>query len=201
MAIVRGPLHSDRASGSVAKALTFRHTNGQATCRKIGRRSAPLSEEQTLHHAAFSMLSAAWRTASAADRLTWAALADPDKISHYAAYMRYNFARMADGLATTTVYPPAEGPVVAARVSPGTPPASPDCSGDYVIIGQYNGQPLYSRIPDFDYTISYDASESMWLLMPVSPPPSPAMWNGTSTPAGTYFANFYCVGNPVVTVL
>jgi hypothetical protein len=202
MAITRGPLHSDIARGSIAQQLTFRHTKGQSTCRKIGRSTRPLSETQQLHHAAFSMLAAAWSNASTEDKATWQPLALTYDASNYAPYLRFNFARIAAGESTTTVYPPITPIIPDAIISAGSPAPNPDCTGDYQIIGQQAGQSIYSRLPDYDYVLSFTPYHNTWTLTRLTPASPYVQWSKAfvTTPAGSYDPLTNSTGIAIVTL-
>lgn len=200
MAKVTGPLHSEDARGTLAGMLTFRSGNGPRTCRKTGRSTKPLTEAQQLHHTAFSMLAAAWSAADPADRLTWSPLAVPANVTAYAAYIQFNFARIAAGLSTVTAYPPVDTPVMVLHVAPGSPAANPDCSGDYCVIGQSGGQPIYSRYPDYDYIILTFEDDLFWYIFPVPEHPDGWCWLRTTSPIGT-FAHSGFAGHPVASLI
>lgn len=132
------------------------------------------------------MLSTSWRSASTADKTSWAVLADPDAITNYAAYIRFNFQRMADGLALSTIYPPPATAAYDIRISAGSPAPAPDCTGDYTIIGQHNGAPVYGRLSDTRFILTYRPSFSTWFLIDDQGGEDPAIWTTSPGPAGEY---------------
>ena len=96
MAKIRGPLHSDSASGKFADALVFATNKGVAYCRQLVTPKNPKSDGQVAIRALISDASKAWKNGEtvstividAAYKLTYDTLASAQNLSGFALYMK-----------------------------------------------------------------------------------------------------------------
>lgn len=89
MARVTGPLHSDSASGSFAKAMVFSHWKGVAYVRELVTPNNPKSALQTGIRAMLGWLANAWSgLLDAADKASWDADAAALGISPFNAFVK-----------------------------------------------------------------------------------------------------------------
>ena len=127
MARVHGPLHSDTAQGSIGRQLTYRRGRHATT---VVRYSFPGQRTQTTPTAAqlavrarTKEIMAAWKSAGAVNRATWAEPAQGANIPPGAFFQRFNFKRMSEGHSLSLIYPPpppapAYRPVLAGSPAP-----------------------------------------------------------------------------------
>jgi hypothetical protein len=96
MAKIRGPLHSDSASGKFADALVFATNKGVAYCRQLVTPKNPKSDGQIAIRALITDASVAWKDEAtvgavvidAGYKLAFDTLALPMQISGFALYMK-----------------------------------------------------------------------------------------------------------------
>lgn len=94
MARVQGPLHSDSASGTFAKTLTFANWKGRKYVRERVTPTNPREAKQTGVRTMFGWLAAAWGDLlSAPDKASWVAEGLADSISAFNAFVRFNMGR------------------------------------------------------------------------------------------------------------
>lgn len=106
MAIVKGPLFSLDASGSIGGAITFSKWKGRAYVRQRVVPSNPKSGAQVGRRAMMKFASQYWATISAADQATWETLADQLTASRFNAYISENMAGWNNYLAPSEATPP-----------------------------------------------------------------------------------------------
>lgn len=89
MARVTGPLHSDGASGTLGKTITFSHWKGaRAYVRSCVTPTNPKMPKQVGVRSMFGFCAAAWHALADGVKLTWKPLADATSISEYNAYIK-----------------------------------------------------------------------------------------------------------------
>ncbi len=96
MAKIRGPLHSDSASGKFANALVFATNKGIAYCRQLVTPKNPKSADQIAIRSLISDASKAWKESATigaivinpAYKLAYEVLATPLQISGFALFMK-----------------------------------------------------------------------------------------------------------------
>lgn len=108
MVKLTGPMHSHRASGTLANVLTFGKTGNTNTLRKKPRPSALPTGLQISIRAMLAFLSKQWSSLSAADIATWHNTFDNPTIPNYNNYIAYNITRWRSFKTPTKAYPPAE---------------------------------------------------------------------------------------------
>ena len=108
MAKVTGPLHSDTASGSFAKAMVFSTWNGRPYTRELVTPKNPRSARQTGVRAMFAFLAAIWRANTGAEWAGWTADAAANGYSTFNAFMKANMKRWQNFQAPSQAYPAAE---------------------------------------------------------------------------------------------
>lgn len=108
MAVVKGPLFSLDASGSVAGAITFSKWKGRAYVRQRVIPSNPKSGAQTGRRAMLKFLSQAWADIADVDQATWQTLADQLVASRFNAYVGENLKTWHNFLSPTQATPPAK---------------------------------------------------------------------------------------------
>jgi hypothetical protein len=153
MAYVTGPLHSEKASGQIAKSAIYQTYKNRTFVRGYavpgntpGHDKMNQSDAQLAHQAQFAAIAAAWVAASDSDKTSWAAIADQDRITNYAAYTRENWKRVLSGREITTVWPPAAAfPVDAELTKVGDPPWEPDITGNFHQIEDIDLLPAYQH--------------------------------------------------------
>lgn len=87
MAVVKGPLFSLDASGSVAGAITFSKWKGRAYVRQRVIPSNPKSAAQTGRRAMMRFLAQRWAAIGTADQASWQDIADQLTASPFNAYI------------------------------------------------------------------------------------------------------------------
>lgn len=110
MAKIRGPLHSDSASGKFANAMVFATNKGVAYCRQLVTPKNPKSFKQLAIRAVINDASLAWKNGDTVGTVvinsTYKAAFDlaavPMQISGFALYMKNSVAINYD--ATTSPY-------------------------------------------------------------------------------------------------
>lgn len=205
MAYVNGPLHSKTAAGKIAKTTIYQTYRGRTYAKAYavpgptpGHATMNQTPAQLEIQAFTKALMQHWPEISTADQATWDALALPKRISRVNAYLRYNYARRAVALDPTDVYPPATPPVVAITVGYYEEMPDPDCTGDYALIGEYDGQPLYERIAPPAFLIMWIAGPDMWIITQLGD--DPPIWangilSGVYQPVNT--GGYPNVGSPM----
>jgi hypothetical protein len=108
MALVTGPLHSDDASGTFAKALVFSHWKGRNYVRERVTPTNPKSAKQTGVRALLGFIAQLWTSISTPNKATWDELAAQKSISAFNAYASENLARWQNFFPPTRAYPAAE---------------------------------------------------------------------------------------------
>lgn len=108
MVKLTGPMHSHRASGTLANVLTFGKTGNTNTLRKKPRPSALPTGLQISIRAMLAFLSKQWSSLSAADIATWHNIFEDPTIPNYNNFIAYNITRWRNFKTPTKAYPPAE---------------------------------------------------------------------------------------------
>jgi hypothetical protein len=108
MARVSGPLHSDTASGTFAKSLTYSTWKGRPYVRECVTPMNPKSAKQTGVRAMMSFLSQIWLGLSALNKATWDDLAAAKAISSFNAFVSECLSRWQLIKGPTEAYPAAE---------------------------------------------------------------------------------------------
>jgi hypothetical protein len=107
MVRTRGALLSLDASGTLAKTLIHSSCRGTPYTKRHVIPRDPKTQKQLAGRAAMRWIQNAWPKVSAANRLTWAALAEQDNLPLYQAFLRYNLRRVYLLEAPSPIYPPA----------------------------------------------------------------------------------------------
>ena len=107
MVKTRGPLASLQASGTFAGTLIHSSCRGTPYTKRHVIPTDPKTQKQLAGRAAMRWLQNAWPKVSAANRLTWAALAAQDNLPLYQAFLRFNLKRVYLLQTLSPVYPPA----------------------------------------------------------------------------------------------
>lgn len=115
MAIVTGPLHSDTASGTFAKAMTFRTSARGSTCRRHAASKKPPSPPQLSHRAIVGQIAYVWKKLGTTTKAVWDLALPNDGYSLYARYLNHNLRRWYAGHAPQQVSTP-----TALEVMPGS---------------------------------------------------------------------------------
>jgi hypothetical protein len=87
MAAVTGPLHSDTASGTFAKSLTFSTWKGRPYVRECVTPSNPKAAKQTGVRSMMGFLAGQWKSIGASPQASWASLATARLISNFNAFV------------------------------------------------------------------------------------------------------------------
>jgi hypothetical protein len=204
MAVVDGPLHSDKASGQVGKTAIFQTYKGRSYAKKYavpgntpGHDKMNQTPDQLAVQAQTKSLMQHWKTISAIDQATWDALAIPARISRVNAYLRENYLRIGTGREPTDVWPPIE-------TTPGTSvtgATTPDATGSYAPIDDFNSHPAWQRTAPPNMYIFWDSVGETYTISPeLADEPNVAFWKETQTddPNGTYTGNTLSNGDPTV---
>lgn len=199
MATVAGPLCSLSAHGSISKTLTFRRNGKSHVARKYATPTGEPSAAQLAHRSQFATIAQTWVDASLADKLSWIPLAEADNTTPYAAFTKYTWQRVAQDLDPTPVYPPVTPPVFDLICTAGSPAPNPDCTGPYIQIGTYDGQPLYKSWPDLIYFVWADTDFNRWVISNSNPGSAyGSRWRRTGTINGTYNPLSPTTGYPII---
>ena len=108
MARVTGPLHSDTASGTLGKAITFSHWKGRPYVRERVIPKNPNAAKQLGVRAMMRFLSQAWAAIKVADATYYHAEAKAKNISDFNQYISANLLRWQNWQAPTKVWPATE---------------------------------------------------------------------------------------------
>ena len=108
MATVKGPLFSLDASGSIGGSVVFAKWKGRNYVRRHAVPANPNSALQVGTRAMLRFLSQEWSGLGAVPKATWDTPAEPDNISPFNAFIRYNMSRWALFHYPTQAYPAAE---------------------------------------------------------------------------------------------
>ena len=90
MALVKGPLFSLEAAGSVGRAIVFSKWKGRAYVRQHVVPSNPMSGAQVGRRSMFGFLAQMWAGLSAPDQAAWQTVADQIVCSPFNAYIKIN---------------------------------------------------------------------------------------------------------------
>ena len=111
MAQVTGPLHSETASGQIAKATIFQHYNGKTYSKAYavpgntpGHDKMNQTPAQLAHQARFRDLAEQWAAATTAEKASWLPLALRDNVTPYNAFTKDAWERIAQGRTPVTYY-------------------------------------------------------------------------------------------------
>ena len=108
MARVSGPLHSDTASGTFAKSMTFSHWKGRPYVRECVTPSNPRFPKQVGVRAMMGFLAKAWATIGASPKASWLEAATARGISAFNEFVGQNLKRWQNWQAPTKTSPAAE---------------------------------------------------------------------------------------------
>jgi len=117
MARTIGPLHSDDASGTFAKALTFAKWKGRSYVRQRVDPANPKSAKQVGVRAMMRFLAQAWATIGSTPQGTWLEGATAKAISAFNQFVSLNLARWQNNEPPSQSYPAAEASTPAAITS------------------------------------------------------------------------------------
>lgn len=101
-----GPLHSDQASGTVAKAVTFSHRNGRAYAKCHAAPKTPPTSDQITHRHRVARLGDAWAKADASQKATWAPPAAAARLPTFAYFTAHNWLRIKNARLPVITYDP-----------------------------------------------------------------------------------------------
>lgn len=108
MALVKGPLFSLDASGSVADAIVFSKWKGRPYVRRHVKPSNPMSGAQVGRRAMFKFIAQIWAGLSPPVRATWQDIADNITASTFNAFIKHNMERWHQFKPPTQEYPAGE---------------------------------------------------------------------------------------------
>lgn len=108
MAVVKGPLFSIGASGTVAGSIVYSIWKGRPYVRQHAVPANPKSQAQLGVRAALRFLSQFWDALGAAEQASWVDPAASTNISPFNAYIQYNMIRWGLFTTPTQLYPAAE---------------------------------------------------------------------------------------------
>lgn len=108
MARTTAPLFSMDASGSIGKSIVFSRWKGRNYVRRHAIPSNPMSGLQVYMRSMFAFLTRGWAAIPGVSQATWDAPAEPDNISPFNAYVRYNGTRHYELKGPSMAYPAAE---------------------------------------------------------------------------------------------
>jgi len=97
LAIVKNPLHSERASGSIADAITYLHTKRGAVAKRYSFPTGLPTADQLTVRAATKIVMGHWPTIHPRKRATWDEPAARRHLNPIALYMLENYPRQAAG--------------------------------------------------------------------------------------------------------
>jgi hypothetical protein len=109
MATVTHPLFSADATGSLAKAITYRNTNNKHTARRYTKPRRSASPLQLEIRARTKLLTQLWPTLSPEQRAAWKPQADRDNVTPLNAFYTTNWQLLKNGdpiTLTPRPYPP-----------------------------------------------------------------------------------------------
>jgi len=108
MAIVKGPMMSLDASGSLADAIVFSKWKGRNYVRQLVTPANPRSGSQTGFRASMKFLAQNWTTLTAGEKATWLDRATDMIVSEFNAFTSYNQLRWRNFLTPSKEDPAAE---------------------------------------------------------------------------------------------
>lgn len=215
MARVTGPLHSNTASGQLAKTLIFQTYRGRSYAKKYavpgntpGFDKPNQSPAQLAVQALTKSLMQHWPEISTEDQATWDALAIPQRIERVNAYLKYNYARNAVGLDPTDVYPPGPEYLPPLKVVTGEP--TPDVTGTWGYDGEFTSHGItassWKKIiggSTFYLWCGDGAGQQRWFVSDVKGCFTGILfagyWDGGANPNGEFFAGAGdCSGSLIV---
>jgi len=160
------PLFSVGATGSIGKILTYRNSPRGFICRKWSQPTGlPTADQLEVREFTGERMSH-WPLISTEDKASWLLLALERNVEPINVYLEENWKRKLRGLGTTDVWPAVEeeeqGEIT---ITNGTPGPLPDCTGEYIEDGMFEGEMSYKRSPDGDYYLFWD---SVYLLFVIA---------------------------------
>lgn len=108
MAKVTAPLHSARASGTIAGMITFATKNGKTYVKKYAPPTNPKTAHQVSMRAMMRLLTKDWINLTTSQQTTWNNAYPNTNLAPYHAYLRCNMIRWANRSPPTKKYPAAE---------------------------------------------------------------------------------------------
>jgi hypothetical protein len=124
MAIVKAPLMSLDASGSIGGAIAFSKWKGRNYVRKVVKPANPNSPAQLSIRAMLRYTTQLWTTLNGGDQASWIDLAKSMEISPFNAYVGKNQARWRQFLPPSSMHPPT------LATSPGAPTLTSATAGE-----------------------------------------------------------------------
>lgn len=106
MVKLKGPLLSTKASGQLAKTLTFSTTKRGPTLRRSPRPGQPRTPLQISFRAMLSFLCRQWRNLTTVQQSSWDLAFPNTTLNRYAAYTKYNLERWHTFKPPTKSFPP-----------------------------------------------------------------------------------------------
>jgi hypothetical protein len=208
MAYVRNPLHSRAARGQVGKSAIFQTYHGRTYAKAYavpgntpGATKMNQSPAQLALQATTKELMQAWPALTEEQKASWDALAKPKEILRVNAYLKYNFCRLAVGLPTTPVYPPATTETHGVLITEGATPFDPTVAGHYDEAELVNGRKSYSRREAPPRYIWWGGDYTIWVLTNTAPYDllGELAEGGGDEPTGDYYPTLPGPSNPVAT--
>jgi len=117
MVLLKAPLASQEAHGTLADVLTFSKRRGRHVAGVSSRPKQPRTEAQRATRIFMAWLTSEWKGISSADQATWLNYADTPLLSPYHAYVRHNVNRfklipgLASGVSVKPIWPGQSYPV------------------------------------------------------------------------------------------
>jgi hypothetical protein len=199
MAQLKGPLHSDSASGTVAKSVIFSKWKGRPYSKRRVTPTNPQSQSQTGIRALIKWCGHWWRFGPYTHEDEWAALAEPKNITPFNAYMAENIKRWLIDKSPTATYPATENLT-------NLDPDSEGDDGEKLSASGHEGYATLTAIPDS--TDCSDANIGIIFRDPTSAPsrshlqainldyrPAGSRWNLTDrklAPGTYHYKICYC---------
>jgi hypothetical protein len=191
MALVKGPLFSVSAHGTLSKTITFRSSARGTVARKYAKPSGLPSIAQSAIRSQTKTLMQLWPSLTLDQKNSWLPLAIRDSVSLINSFLKYNYYLLSIGQPTSDVYPPVSTPpTLKLYASPGYPLPNPDLTGVYTEIGTYNDELLFSRTDPFLSYLWY--WEGTWFigLEVVDDPSGSFFYLGSMTGLYSSFSSF-----------
>jgi hypothetical protein len=209
MAYVKNPLHSQSASGQLAKTLTFQTYKRRTYVKKYsvpgntpGHEKMNQTTAQLALQARTKELMQHWPDISPTDQATWNELAARTHILPINAYLRENFRLAALGQPDTDTYPAPDLTAYAIVTNPDPEqPTNPDVTGLYERVDDLDGRKVFARLPTHDYFIAHHVTFDSWQIRDSydDSETTVAYENANDYPNDTYWATTGADGVALVT--
>jgi hypothetical protein len=190
MPIVTSPLFSISCEGSIGKLITYKKGMRGTVCRKYAKPTGLPTALQTDVRTFTGERMKHWPSISPADQSSWFLLALDQNVEPINAYLKFNWERRLQGLATTDVYPPLPPGLVAdIIVTAGIVPPVPDLTGNYFKTGTYDGYDLYTRgDPPNSWLWNF---AGWWVISPLPPDPDMELLFGSESDLISTYDSIY----------